>query len=157
LSVLPDKALRPVSVDRLQLESALFSVILNARDAMPESGAITVETQRIGMPNDTDTDPMGLPVGRYVAISVGDSGPGMSPEVAARASEPFFSSKAAGCGAGLGPAMVQQFARHAGGAVSLSCAPGGRTSVHIVSPGDVRDAAVCPRNVKAGSVSQGDH
>jgi PAS domain S-box-containing protein len=136
----PDPALPELPVDRPQLESAVLNLILNARDAMPDGGAITIETARVPTAeNDEDASPTGPGAGGYVAITVRDSGPGMQPDVAARAFEPFFSTKPAGRGSGLGLSMVQQFALHAGGAVSLRSAPGAGTAVRIVLPSG------CPR------------
>jgi signal transduction histidine kinase len=131
-----DPALREVRVDRSQLESALLNLILNARDAMPKGGAITVATEATTIAGDAGPEAMGLPAGAYFAITVRDSGPVMSAEVAARAFEPFYSSKPAGSGTGLGLTMVQQFARDAGGGVSLRSAPGAGTEVRILLPRD---------------------
>jgi PAS domain S-box-containing protein len=129
-----DPALQACPVDRSQLESALLNLILNARDSMPKGGVITVETECVQIAGDAGADPTGLRAGRYFAITVHDNGPGMPPEVAARAFEPFFSTKPVGQGTGLGLSMVQQFARDAGGSVSLRTEPGAGTSVRIVLP-----------------------
>jgi signal transduction histidine kinase len=136
LTLRADPALPPVAVDRSQLEGAVLNLILNARDAMPEGGAISVETACVQIADAAAADPPALPAGRYVAITVRDNGSGMPPEVAARALEPFFSTKPVGSGTGLGLSMVQQFALHAGGGESLRSAPGAGTSVRIVLPGN---------------------
>jgi signal transduction histidine kinase len=125
--------LQAMLVDRSQLESALLNLILNARDAMPKGGSIVVETESLIVPEGPVPSPLGLP-GPYVAITVRDTGAGMPPAMAKRAFEPFFSSKPFGSGTGLGLVMVQQFARQAGGSVSLSSSPGVGTSIRIMLP-----------------------
>jgi signal transduction histidine kinase len=134
LELQPDPALQAWPVDRSQLESALLNLILNARDAMPRGGVIKVETECVRITDDVDAEPTGPHAGRYVMITVHDNGPGMPPDVAARAFEPFFSTKPVGSGIGLGLSMVQQFARDAGGSVSLRTAPAAGTSVQITLP-----------------------
>jgi PAS domain S-box-containing protein len=123
-----DRRLPPWPVDRSQLESAVLNLILNARDAMPEGGTITLQTERLSI-----TEPAtGLPAGDYVAIAVRDNGPGMAPEVAAHAFEPFFSTKPPGSGTGLGLSMVREFARQSGGTAELDSTPGAGTTVRII-------------------------
>jgi signal transduction histidine kinase len=128
-----DPDLPACPVDHAQLESAVLNLILNARDAMPRGGVIIVQTERVEIADGQPTE-RGLRPGAYIAITVRDSGHGMPPDVAARAFEPFFSSKPAGTGTGLGLTMVQRFAEHAGGGASLRSAPGAGTSVQILLP-----------------------
>ncbi len=120
-----DRRLPPWPVDRSQLESALLNLILNARDAMPAGGTIRLRTERIA-PDTANGEH------EYAAISVHDNGPGMPPEVAAHAFEPFFSTKPAGSGTGLGLSMVREFARQSGGSAELQSTPGAGTTVRII-------------------------
>ncbi len=120
-------------VDRSQLESALINLILNARDVMPEGGGIKLLTEAVTLPACVAAE-LDVPAGDYVAISVQDTGPGMPPEVAARAFDPFFTTKPAGSGTGLGLSMVRAFARQAGGTATLTSSPGSGTTVRILLP-----------------------
>lgn len=108
----------PVAVDPLQLELALLNLSLNAKDAMPEGGAIRLGARNVVREHEGD----GLAAGDYVRIALRDTGTGMPPEVLAKAGEPFFTTKAVGKGTGLGLAQVYGFARQSGGAVTLASA-----------------------------------
>jgi PAS domain S-box-containing protein len=105
-------------VDGNQLENALLNLCINARDAMPDGGKITIETANRWiderMAKDSDLAP-----GQYISICISDTGCGMSPEVAARAFEPFFTTKPLGQGTGLGLSMIYGFARQSGGQVRI--------------------------------------
>jgi CheY-like chemotaxis protein len=105
-------------VDGNQLENALLNLCINARDAMPDGGKITIETANRWiderMSKDSDLAP-----GQYISICISDTGCGMSPEVAARAFEPFFTTKPLGQGTGLGLSMIYGFARQSGGQVRI--------------------------------------
>lgn len=114
----------PVKADRNQLEVALLNLAVNARDAMPEGGDLVVQAENI----------VGDDQEKCVAISVADSGEGMSQETLARAFEPFFSTKAAGHGTGLGLAQVYGFATQGGGKVTIDSAVGQGTTVTITLP-----------------------
>ncbi|HEX2553956.1 MAG TPA: PAS domain S-box protein [Microvirga sp.] len=115
--------------DRLLLESAILNLVLNARDAMPRGGTLTINTgERLAGP-----DEGGLPIGQDVVfVTVSDTGTGMSPEVAERAFEPFFTTKEIGKGSGLGLSMVYGFAQQSGGHVAIASRPGEGTAVTIV-------------------------
>ena len=119
-----------VHADRVQLEQVLVNLALNARDAMPDGGRLTVET----VP-DPDPDP-GLtdaPTG-YVRVVVRDTGTGMDAETLARAFEPFFTTKPMGQGTGLGLSTVHGVVSQSGGSVRLESAPGVGTAVHVLLP-----------------------
>jgi signal transduction histidine kinase len=118
--------------DRALLESAILNLVVNARDAMPNGGRLTIQTgERIAGP-DEGALPLGQPV---VFVTVSDTGVGMSPEVRERAFEPYFTTKEVGKGSGLGLSMVYGFAQQSGGHVTIKSTEGVGTSVTIVIPG----------------------
>ena len=115
--------------DANQLENAILNLAINARDAMPEGGVLTISTARVRLDEAPDH-----PAGEFVRIDVADTGEGMSPEVLARATEPFFSTKPLGKGTGLGLAQVYGIAQQAGGTLRIDSAPGDGTTVCILLP-----------------------
>jgi hypothetical protein len=121
-------------VDANQLESALLNLTINARDAMPDGGVIKVTTGSIDLDDSASAIALGLARGRYVTLSVSDTGVGMSPEVLERAFEPFFTTKPLGQGTGLGLSMVYGFAKQSGGQVRIHSKPGSGTSVTLYLP-----------------------
>jgi PAS domain S-box-containing protein len=102
-------------VDKGQLQNALFNLAVNARDAMPEGGKVTIETSNAHLDRSYAAQYHDVPAGQYVLIAVSDTGQGMSPEVQARALEPFFTTKGLGQGTGLGLSMVYGFVKQSGG------------------------------------------
>ena len=123
------EGLPPARVDANQLELAVLNLAINARDAMPDGGAIEIrvcEYQASGDP--------ALKSGRYLKLSVIDTGNGMTPEILKRAIEPFFSSKPLGKGTGLGLSMVHGLAVQLGGALQLSSTVGKGTTATLVLP-----------------------
>ncbi len=115
--------------DATQLELAVLNLAINARDAMPQGGALTVRVRDHHAALGPD-----MAAGRYVEIAVGDTGTGMPPEVAARAFEPFFTTKATGKGTGLGLSQVYGMARQSGGTARIESLPGVGTTVTIYLP-----------------------
>ena len=115
------------TIDPTYLEMALLNVVLNARDAMPGGGAVTVATTVLG---DERRRLLGLSPGDYVCICVQDEGEGMTPEVRRRATEPFFTTK--GPGTGLGLAMVHGFVQQSHGKLDIESEPGQGTLVRMV-------------------------
>jgi signal transduction histidine kinase/ActR/RegA family two-component response regulator len=105
-------------IDPPQLESALLNLCINARDAMPDGGRITIETANRWIDEATSRE-RDLPPGQYLSLCVTDTGTGMSPEVISRAFEPFFTTKPLGQGTGLGLSMVYGFVRQSGGQVRV--------------------------------------
>jgi len=120
-------------LDRNQLENAVLNLCINARDAMPRGGNITVETSNKWIDAQAGLERDMLP-GQYVAVCVTDTGTGMTPEVLARAFDPFFTTKPSGLGTGLGLAMVHGFAQQAGGQVRIYTELGKGTTICIYLP-----------------------
>ncbi|QDP24098.1 ATP-binding protein [Bradyrhizobium cosmicum] len=122
------------SVDPGQLATALLNLVLNARDAMPDGGKLTVEVRNNSL-SASDLDVNGEPrPGDYVMVAVTDTGSGMTGEVASRAFEPFFTTKEVGKGTGLGLSMVYGFAQQSGGLVQLQSEPGQGSVVRLFFP-----------------------
>ena len=133
-----------VRMDPSQLDQVLVNLAINARDAMPHGGTLSVGTRDV-----TITDPApGLSAGRYVELRVADTGQGMSREVLERAFEPFFTTKAAGGGTGLGLATVYGMVQSALGQVAIDSAPGKGTTVRVLLP-ETQDAPAEPVEVQA--------
>ena len=105
-------------IDPNQLESAILNLCINARDAMPDGGKITIETANRWLDHRTAKE-RGLEPGQYVSLCVSDTGTGMTPSVAAQAFDPFFTTKPIGMGAGLGLSMIYGFAKQSGGSVHI--------------------------------------
>jgi PAS domain S-box-containing protein len=120
-------------VDPPQLENALLNLCLNARDAMPDGGRITIETANHRLDAEA-ARAHEIPPGPYLSLCVSDTGTGMSPEVAARAFDPFFTTKPTGQGTGLGLSMIHGFVRQSGGQVRIDSAPGRGTRVCLYLP-----------------------
>ena len=126
--------LLPACMDANQLESAVINLVINARDAMPHGGRITVSTASFVMGNRPDPAKRGLNEGEYILLSVTDTGTGMTPEVIARAFEPFFTTKPIGQGTGLGLSMVYGFIKQAKGYVQVESEPGRGSRVCLYLP-----------------------
>ncbi|MCG2627729.1 ATP-binding protein [Bradyrhizobium sp. WYCCWR 13023] len=124
----------PASVDPSQLATALLNLVLNARDAMPDGGRLTVEVRNISLgSSELDVDGEPRP-GDYVMVAVTDTGCGMAADVANRAFEPFFTTKEVGKGTGLGLSMVYGFAQQSGGLVQLQSEPREGSVVRLFFP-----------------------
>ena len=119
-------------VDPGQLENALLNLAINARDAMPRGGHLTLEATCVSV-DDTNQQP-GLQSGDYVAIAVSDSGTGISSDILDHVFEPFFTTKETGQGSGLGLSMVYGFAKQSGGDVTIESAAGAGTTVRMFLP-----------------------
>lgn len=122
-----DKNRIDVVADPTQLELAVLNLAINARDAMPDGGVLTISTRVCTLRDDQE-----VPDGTYVELQVADSGTGMTPEVVARAFEPFFTTKAVGAGTGLGLAQVYGICRQAGGHVRIDSKVGLGTTVSLL-------------------------
>ena len=121
-------------VDQGQLQNALLNLAINARDAMPEGGKVTIETSNAHLDRGYAAQHHDVPAGQYVLIAVSDTGHGMSPEVQARAIEPFFTTKSPGQGTGLGLSMIYGFVKQSGGHLKFYSEVGHGTTVKIYLP-----------------------
>ena len=120
-------------IDRAELETALINLAANARDAMPSGGELRFSAERVDVPPRL-ADAPDLPTGRYIRLTVTDTGEGMDAATIAQLGEPFFTTKPEGVGTGLGFAMVRAFVRGAGGAVAVDSTPGQGSSIHLLLP-----------------------
>ncbi len=133
VEVVGASGLWPALVDPSQLENALLNLCINARDAMPDGGRITIETANRWLDERASIKRV-IPEGQYLSLCVTDTGVGMSPEVVARAFEPFFTTKPIGEGTGLGLSMIYGFAQQSGGQVRIYSEIGLGTTVCIYLP-----------------------
>ena len=146
----PGEGIWPIFADPAQVESTLVNLAINARDAMPDGGTLTIECENLHH-HSTDHEPA---PGDYVLLSVSDTGSGMPRDVIDRAFEPFFTTKPPGEGSGLGLSMVHGFVKQAGGHVAIESAPGEGTRIRlylprtdaasVAEPEDAADAATEP-------------
>jgi len=133
LEVVTAAGLWPALIDSPQLESALLNLCINARDAMPEGGRITIETANKWL-DDRAARERDLPPGQYISLCVTDTGTGMTPDVIEHAFDPFFTTKPIGQGTGLGLSMVYGFARQSGGQVRIYSELGEGTTMCLYFP-----------------------
>jgi PAS domain S-box-containing protein len=124
----------PALGDTSQLESTILNLAINARDAMPGGGTLTIATRNVVLDRAFTRDQPELSPGDYVEIAVKDTGTGMAPEVLRRAFEPFYTTKPIGRGTGLGLSMVYGFAQQSRGHVAIESAPGAGTMVRLYLP-----------------------
>lgn len=125
-----------VVADANQLESALLNLAINARDAMPEGGRLTITGLRDQL---LPGNALRLKPGPYVVIAVQDTGVGMPPEIVEKVFEPFFTTKPIGQGTGLGLSMIYGFAQQSGGTVHIESQPGVGTKIHLYLPASTKD------------------
>ncbi|MCI3946489.1 Blue-light-activated protein [Pseudomonas syringae] len=123
----------PTLVDASQLENALLNLCINARDAMPDGGRITIEASNRWVESSA-TQVNDMPEGQYLSLCVTDTGTGMAPDVIAKAFDPFFTTKPIGQGTGLGLSMIYGFANQSGGQVRIQSEVGKGTSISIYLP-----------------------
>ena len=128
-----------VVADANQLESSILNLAINARDAMPKGGTLTVATRRV-MLDEAAATALALRPRAYVVVTVNDTGTGMSPELIEQVFDPFFTTKPAGQGTGLGLSMVLGFAQQSGGQVRIQSALGVGTSVEVYLPAAAQPA-----------------
>ena len=133
VEVVGASGLWPTLVDPNQLENAILNLCINARDAMPDGGKLTIETTNKWL-DEAASRRQDLPVGQYVSVCVTDTGTGMTPEVAAKAFDPFFTTKPLGEGTGLGLSMIYGFVRQSGGQVRIYSELGQGTTMCLYLP-----------------------
>jgi PAS domain S-box-containing protein len=129
-----------VRADLSEVENAVLNLAINARDAMPSGGRLILETRNVELEDSEHGGEIGVTAGRYVRLSVSDTGTGMPPEVLARVFDPFFSTKQAGKGTGLGLSVIYGFAKQSGGHVAIYSEVGHGTTVNIYLPSAEEDA-----------------
>jgi CheY-like chemotaxis protein len=134
LKLIAAQGIWPTKCDPNQLESAVLNLVINARDAMPDGGRLTIETGNANIDAVSAARDRLSRGGEFVTIAVIDSGHGMPPEVAARAFEPFFTTKPIGQGTGLGLSMIYGFAQQSGGFAQIDSVEGKGTTVTLWLP-----------------------
>ena len=141
-----------VHCDPGQLENILLNLAINARDAMPDGGVLTITVANAVLTSADTAGQEGCPPGDYVQIAVADTGSGMTPDVLERAFEPFFTTKPAGQGTGLGLSQIHGFVRQSNGAVRLESKLGVGTTVRLYLPRGLGEAVPEPPAIEPAAV-----
>ncbi len=152
-----DRTIPAGITDANQFESAILNLTINARDAMPGGGTLRVSTYGVAIDPASAVDMADAKPGRYVVVTVTDSGVGMAPELLDKVFEPFFTTKPIGQGTGLGLSMVYGFARQNGGHVAIDSTPGKGTSVSIYLPAAERTDIRADRAAPSAPQGDGQH
>ncbi|BCJ46291.1 histidine kinase [Actinoplanes ianthinogenes] len=156
LTVRTADALPAVMADPGQLEQVLVNLAVNARDAMPTGGRLTIDTAEVRVDADHSAARAGLSIGRYLRLRVSDTGTGMPKEVIDKAFEPFFTTKPSGQGTGLGLATVYGIITQAGGTAQIYSEPGIGTTFTILLPvTDVQAQEITAEDTAAGLTGHG--
>ena len=142
------RRLWPCYADPAQFENALLNLSINARDAMPEGGVLTISTANQSLDEGFAARETELETGDYVVLGVSDSGTGIAPDALEHVFEPFFTTKDVGKGSGLGLSMVYGFAKQSGGTATISSVPGQGTEVKLYLPRSA-EALQAPRAAPA--------
>jgi CheY-like chemotaxis protein/two-component sensor histidine kinase len=144
-----------VRTDRGQIGQAILNLAVNARDAMPQGGNLTIEADNVDLSDDDASRPQGLGPGPYVVLTVSDTGTGMSADVLSQIFEPFFTTKEQDKGTGLGLSMVYGFAEQSGGHVSVESGVGHGTTFRLYLPRLGENARTSQAPVAAATPSGG--
>jgi signal transduction histidine kinase len=131
----------PCSIDPAQFEAGMLNLIVNARDAMPTGGTLSITTRNVVIAADDPAFVDDVAPGQYVMVTVADTGVGMNPETLERAFEPFYTTKEVGKGSGLGLSQLYGFVRQSGGTARIASTVAGGTTVTVYLPKAVRETA----------------
>ncbi|MBV5265333.1 cell cycle histidine kinase CckA [Pinisolibacter aquiterrae] len=154
LEVVHGRDLWPIRADTSQLEQVIVNLAVNARDAMPNGGRVTIATRNVGADEKLPYKTPGMPAADYVLIEVSDTGTGIPPEIIENIFEPFFTTKPVGQGTGLGLSTVYGIVKQTGGFVYCSSEMGRGTTFHILLPRHVETAAEAAKAAESSKAEQ---
>ena len=163
LDVQHGRDLWPVKADLSQFEQVIVNLAVNARDAMPDGGRLTLRTANVGVAESRSLADKGMPAGDYVLIEVSDTGTGIPPEIIDKIFEPFFSTEEVGMGTGLGLSTVYGIIKQTGGSIYADSEIGRRTTFriflprHVLTADEMASAAGQPAAVDAAKAAPVDH
>jgi two-component system, cell cycle sensor histidine kinase and response regulator CckA len=150
-----DPALGPVRVDPIQVEQVIINIVLNARDAMPRGGKLTIETSNLNVEEDHQSKNSQIPAGKYVLLAMTDTGCGMNEETQRRIFEPFYTTKELGKGSGLGLATVYGIVKQSGGFIWVYSEEGRGTTFKIYLPRVVSPLTAARASKRPAEFSKG--